>query len=107
MPFYNKLVRDYIPAIIEKDGKVCRTRVLSDEQYIKEVNRKLHEELAEYEEAAASSDAVEELADLLELLLAAARHHGADAAQLEAVRSEKALKRGAFADKIFLIDVEE
>ncbi|PID01584.1 hypothetical protein CSV67_13665 [Sporosarcina sp. P2] len=51
MPIYNKLVRDLIPEIIEADGKTCVTRILNDSQYIAEINNKMHEELAEYEEA--------------------------------------------------------
>ena len=34
MKVYNKLVRDKIPEIIETDGKTCKTRILSDEEYI-------------------------------------------------------------------------
>lgn len=34
MKVYNKLVRDKIPEIIEEDGKTCKTRILSDEEYI-------------------------------------------------------------------------
>ena len=34
MKVYNKLVRDKIPEIIEADGKVCRTHILSNEEYI-------------------------------------------------------------------------
>ena len=34
MKVYNKLVRDKIPEIIEADGKVCRTHILSNEDYI-------------------------------------------------------------------------
>ena len=45
---YNKLVRDRIPEIIENDGKTCRIEILTDEEYIKKVDAKLDEELAEY-----------------------------------------------------------
>ena len=31
---YNKLVRDLIPDIIENSGKQCRTRILSDDEYL-------------------------------------------------------------------------
>lgn len=34
MKVYNKLVRDKIPELIESDGKTCKTRVLSNEEYI-------------------------------------------------------------------------
>ena len=60
---YNKLVRDKIPEIIEADGKCCKTEILSDEEYIKMIDAKLDEELAEYHE----DQNIEELADLMEL----------------------------------------
>lgn len=46
-PFY-KLVRDRIPEIIEADGKTCVCETLSDEEYIRLLDQKLNEELAEY-----------------------------------------------------------
>ena len=57
---YNKLVRDRIPEIIEADGRKCETVILSDEEYIAALDKKLSEELAEYLE----SGSLEELADL-------------------------------------------
>ncbi|WP_153733167.1 hypothetical protein [Sporosarcina obsidiansis] len=45
MTIYNKLVRDFIPLIIEQDAKTCETRILDAASYIKEVNNKMHEEL--------------------------------------------------------------
>ena len=61
MKVYNKLVRDKIPSIIEKnEGVVPKIRILETEEYIKELNIKLKEELNEYLE----SGEVEELADL-------------------------------------------
>lgn len=107
MPIYNKLVRDLIPNIIELDGKTCVTYRLDDTQYIAEVNKKMHEELAEYEGAMTSDDAVEELTDLLELIYAAAKFHGVSVEELEAVRAEKAVKRGGFEERIFLVEVED
>lgn len=100
---YNKLVRDLIPDIIEASGKKCRIEILSDKDYLKMIDKKLDEELAEYQR----DQNVEELADLLELLRAAAIAHGYTPEELEAVRAEKAKKRGGFEKKIFLIDVSE
>ena len=45
---YNKLVRDKIPQIIEADNKKCSVRILDDEEYLRMVDAKLDEELAEY-----------------------------------------------------------
>ncbi|ARF14002.1 nucleoside triphosphate pyrophosphohydrolase [Sporosarcina ureae] len=107
MPIYNKLVRDLIPKIIEADGKTCVTHTLNDSQYIAEINNKMHEELAEYEEATNSEDAVEELSDLLELIHAAAAYHGVTIEELEAVRAEKAKARGGFNERIYLVEVAD
>lgn len=45
---YNKLVRNRIPEIIAASGKSCVTEVLTDEAYLKMLDAKLDEELAEY-----------------------------------------------------------
>ena len=100
---YNKLVRDLIPDIIEESGNECRTRILSDEEYLKMLDVKLDEELAEYHK----DQNIEELVDLLELIQAAAIARGYTLGELESVRAEKAKKRGGFENKIFLIDVTE
>lgn len=100
---YNKLVRDRIPEIIEASGKSCVTEILSDEAYLRLVDAKLDEELAEYH----SDQNIEELADLLEVIYAAAMARGYTLEQLESVRVAKAEKRGAFANKILLKEVIE
>ena len=100
---YNKLVRDRIPEIIEASGKSCVTEILSDEAYLRMVDAKLDEELAEYH----SDQTIEELADLLEVIYAAAMARGYTLEQLESVRAAKAEKRGAFANKILLKEVIE
>ena len=100
---YNKLVRDRIPEIIEASGKSCVTEILSEETYLRMVDAKLDEELAEYH----SDQTIEELADLLEVIYAAAMARGYTLEQLEAVRAEKAAKRGAFEKKILLKEVIE
>ena len=100
---YNKLVRDLIPDIIEESGSECRTRILSDKEYLEMIDAKLDEELAEYHQ----DQNIEELADLLELIQSAAVARGYTLEELETVRAEKAKKRGGFEKKIFLIDVTE
>ena len=95
---YNKLVRDRIPEIIEASGKTCVTEILSDEDYLRMVDAKLDEELAEYHK----DQNIEELADLMEVIYAAAIARGYTLEELERVRAEKASKRGGFAKKILL-----
>ena len=100
---YNKLVRDRIPEIIESSGKKCTTTILSDEDYLRMIDAKLDEELAEYHK----DQNIEELADLMEVIYAVAIARGYSIEQLEQVRAEKAQKRGGFQKKIFLLDVME
>ncbi len=100
---YNKLVRDRIPEIIEASGKSCKTVVLDDAEYLRMLDAKLDEELAEYHK----DQNIEELADLLEVVYAAAVARGYSVEELERVREQKAQKCGAFQDRILLLEVEE
>lgn len=99
---YNKLVRDKIPEIIEADGRKCKTEILSEEAYLKMVDAKLDEELAEYHK----DQNIEELADLLEVIYAAAQARGYSVEELECVRVAKVEKRGAFQRRILLKETE-
>ena len=102
MKVYNKLVRDNIPKIIEQSGKTCQTRVLSDDEYLAQLNTKLREEFDEYMQ----SGDVEELADIVEVTLALAHAKGVTTEKFDAIRTEKARKNGAFDKKLFLEWVE-
>ena len=98
---YHKLIRDYIPEIINADGKICVCETLSDEDYIYLLDQKLNEELAEYQE----SKSLEELADLLEVMQTVVKARGWTLEELEQVRANKAAKRGGFEKKILLKEV--
>lgn len=100
---HNKLVRDKIPEIIAAAGKQRVTRVLSDEEYLAELDRKLNEECAEYQ----ADKSIEEMADVLEVLYAIAAARGHSVEELERVRAEKAEKRGRFSERIYLEKVVE
>ena len=100
---YNKLVRDRIPEIISAAGKTCTTEILSDADYLRMLDAKLDEELAEYHK----DQNIEELADLLEVLRAAAIARGYTLDELERVRAAKVEKRGGFEKKILLKEVIE
>ena len=67
------------------------------------IDAKLDEELAEYHK----DQNIEELADLLEVIRAAAIARGYTIEELERVRAEKATKRGGFAKRILLKEVVE
>ncbi len=100
---YHKLVRDRIPEIIEKDGKTCLWTELQPDDYLSMLDKKLNEELAEYQE----SKSMEELADLLEVMRAVARARGSSMEEVERIRVRKAEKRGGFEKRILLETVFE
>lgn len=105
MPTYNKLVRDLVPDIIEKAGKKPIIRILENNEYIEALQGKFIEELEEYKQAADRNQALEELADLLEIVYSLAAYHGATKEELEAIRGKKAEERGGFEKRIFLMGV--
>ena len=107
MPTYNKLVRDRIPEIIRANGNIFNTRILEEAEYKEELQLKLKEELQEYLEAMEDSHAVEELADMLELIYSLVEVHHSSFEELEEVRREKREVRGGFDERIYLIDVED
>ena len=98
---YYKLVRDKIPELIEKEGKESVCSILSDEEYLEFLDRKLSEELEEYLE----DKSMEELADLLEVMMAVAKARGSSIEEIERIRQQKADKRGGFEKKILLEEV--
>lgn len=92
-----KLVRDKIPQIILEDGKNPITRILSDEEYLVELDKKLSEEVEEYQ----ADKSIEEMADVLEVLFSICEARGYTIDELLNVRSAKREKRGGFEQKIF------
>ncbi|MCB2182985.1 MAG: nucleoside triphosphate pyrophosphohydrolase [Desulfobulbaceae bacterium] len=64
MRYYNKLVRDNIPNIIQLNNEKCSFRLLSDDEMKKCLIDKLIEEVKEF----IDSESVEELADILEVI---------------------------------------
>jgi Uncharacterized conserved protein len=100
---YNKLIRDNIPEIIKKDGKECNIRVLNDEEYFIELNKKLDEEIKEYKE----EYSLEELADVQEIINSIVKAKGMTLDEFNKIRENKKVKNGGFDKKLFLIDVED
>ena len=94
-----KLVRDRIPEIIRATGAEPITYRAEPDEYRLRLREKLAEEVGEFL-AADDENAIEELADVLEVVYALAADLGTDKAQLEQVREDKASQRGGFAERI-------
>ena len=101
---YNKLVRDKIPEEINKKGdRKANYRILDDNEYLKELDKKLFEEAHEFVE----EHSVEELADLMEVISAIMISKNISLDDVERARNIKNEKKGKFENKIYLIDVEQ
>ena len=101
---YNKLVRDKIPENINAtDGRTANFRVLSNEEYLQELDKKLFEEAHEFVE----EHSVEELADIMEVIFSIMSAKNISVEDVEKVREAKKAKKGGFEDKLYLIDVEQ
>lgn len=98
MKIFNKLVRDNIPQIIEGKGEKAYIRTLCNEEYKKQLDVKLQEEIKEYLE----DDNIEELADIVEVIYAILEYKNVKLEDFEKIRIDKVEKRGAFKKKIFL-----
>ena len=98
MKEYNKLVRDLIPDIIEKDGKQCEVEITDQSNIQMLLEEKMIEEFNEYLE----DKNLEELADMLEVIFGLAHHLGYSEEELIEKRNSKLAERGGFKQGIVL-----
>jgi len=96
---YNKAIRDKIPKIIEKSGHSSNVKTLSDEEFLLEIEKKLSEEVSEYQ----NDKNPEELADILEVIYRIANLRGITKEELEKICIKKSEERGAFEKNFYLI----
>ena len=95
---YNKAIRDKIPEIIAKSGHSCNFRVLSDNDFLVALEKKLNEEIMEFQ----GTHNPEELVDVLEVVYAIARLNGLSKASIEQICIKK-IKKGAVLKKIYFL----
>jgi len=101
--YYNKLVRDEIPEIIEIAGKRAEIRIADDSEYANLLKQKLLEEVDEYMQ----SNNPDELADIIEVVISLGALHNLSVDALMQITAGKREKRGGFEKRIILLSVEE
>ena len=101
---YNKLVRDKIPEEINSmEGRKAKFRIMDDNEYIKELNRKLLEESNEFVE----ENDIEELADVMEVMESIMKIKNIQWEEVKKIQTKKRDKKGSCDRKIYLEYVEE
>lgn len=98
MKIYNKLVRDKIPEIIEKNGLKAEIEILDDRKFEESLKEKLKEEIEEYFE----SNEIEKLADIYEVLEAILELKGLSYEKIFEMKNKKNREKGSFKKRFFL-----
>ena len=99
----NKLVRDNIPDIIQANGGFCKISVMDDITYRKELIKKMHEEIEEFNK----DDNVEELADIYEVFCALVRFKGYHLECIQQEAKRKSQNNGGFYKKYFMKEYDD
>jgi len=100
---YPKLVRDRIPEILAAKGLMAQTRVLTDDEYLKYLLKKMIEESTELLYSLEKGNMEEELADVLELIGAILKLKGWKMQSIVEIQKEKRQKNGGFEKKTLLL----
>jgi predicted house-cleaning noncanonical NTP pyrophosphatase (MazG superfamily) len=95
-----KLIRDSIPAIARRKGKILEIRIAEDHEMPGLLGEKLLEETSEF----LAEPSIEELIDILEVVEAIATAYGWSPASVEAAKAGKKFERGAFAQRVVLLE---
>ncbi len=99
---FNKLVRDKIPEILKRKNANPEIEILDDSIYFEKLNEKLLEECNEVIEASNKNSKIEEIADVLEVIMAMAKVLNVSFEYIENIRLKKLHNRGGFEKKVFL-----
>lgn len=101
-----KLFRDKIPAIVQRQGFALCQRTLTHDEFVEKLKLKLIEEAEETMSAESLTQIIEEMADVLEVLHALAKASGIPFQQIEDKRLLKRDERGGFDNCVYVQSVE-
>jgi len=97
----NKLWRDIIVDLIEKDGSKIHWRRLNDVEFDQQLRIKLLEEAHEVVESKNRQELIEEIADVYEVIDSLAQLHQISPDEIRAVQTKKREERGGFSGRKF------
>jgi len=100
--YHKKLIRDKIPEIIEANNGKYESRVMEEDEFKKELKKKLIEEGKEVIEAE-EGELVKELADVLELIKSIGESQDISFKSIEEKQKQRREERGGFRKKLFLV----
>ena len=104
---FAKLVRDKIPVRIQTQGEKVLTINLPEGELLDVLKAKIVEEAMEVLSASSTDSLQEEMADVLEVLIALCRLGGSSLGKLERLAAKKRRKVGGFGKGLMLVQTDE
>jgi predicted house-cleaning noncanonical NTP pyrophosphatase (MazG superfamily) len=102
----DKLIRDKIPEIMRVSGIEVFERVLENDEYLKRLKDKLVEEAKEVLSAGSKKEICEELADVLEVMLALLKIYGLEFEHIIQKAEQKRAERGRFENRTYIDSIK-
>ena len=99
---YEKLVRDRIPEIMDREGVRYEVGTLDPDAFREALLAKVVEEAGELRVAASRGEVVEEIADVCEVLDALMALEGIDAGEVREAQTARRRDRGGFERRLVL-----
>lgn len=96
-----KLLREKVPALMQEKGIYFKTRLVSGEELVRQLEEKIAEEVLEVIVATAKEKKISELADTLEAIASLAHALGSSMQEVEAVRQKKCAEQGGYEKGIY------
>lgn len=101
--YFNKLIRDFVPASIKEAGDTCSVRKLTDKsEFATEIRRKIIEEATEMTTAKGREQIIKEYADLMVALDAFTADLEISEAEFTIAMKESVENKGLFKERNFL-----
>lgn len=101
--YYNKLIRDKVPAKIEGRGEECEIRSITDDQeYEQELLKKVSEEAQALSRVRTREEFLDEYADLMAVLGALRELKHCSEAEIKESFDHNVAKKGLFTKRYFL-----
>ena len=101
--YYNKLIRDKIPQVIEQAGSECETYTLDQKQFEEALLKKVEEEASALPECTSREETISELADVLDVIDEIKRLKEITDDELHAAQQKNFVKKGGFDKQLFLV----
>lgn len=101
--YYNKLVRDKIPTKIESKGSTCEIKLLDQNDFEKELLKKVGEEASGLLSAETTEELISELADIIDVINEIKKVKNISDKQIKEAQKTNFNKKGGFNQRLFLI----